>query len=81
MPFSNKLEELQAMLPLYSKRLISDEKKESIEKILCNEPALQRELNFWDSVRKGYEKIKQDLPDPSDSIYLKISRRIKERKK
>lgn len=81
MPSSKKLEDIIAILPLYSKRLITCEKKEEIEKILCNEPKLQKELNFWDSIKRGYEKIQSDLPEPSDNIYPKISRKIKERKK
>lgn len=81
MPFSKKLEDIRSMLPLYSKKLISDEKKEEIEKSLCNEPELQRELNFWNRVKEGYEKIKTDLPEPPTDIYPKIIKEIKKREK
>ncbi len=76
MPFSKRLEEIKVILPLYSKRLIEKEKVKEIEKILQSEPALQEELKFWDTVKKGYEKIKSDLPEPSYHIYQKIIRRI-----
>ncbi|MEJ5228188.1 hypothetical protein [Thermodesulfovibrio sp.] len=81
MPFSKKLEKIKEMLPLYSKRLVSDEKREEIENILSNEPALQKELNFWNGVKRGYDKIKNDFPEPSNNIYPKISSRIKVRRK
>ncbi len=81
MPFSKRLEEIKVILPLYSKRLIENDKAKEIEKILQSESALQEELKFWDTVKKGYEKIKSDLPEPSYNIYPKIIRRIEGRER
>jgi len=59
---SKKLEDIRAILPLYAKGLISDEKAEEVEKFIFDENLLQRELKFWNGVKAGYDKIKKDFP-------------------
>jgi hypothetical protein len=78
---SKKLEDIRAILPLYAKGLISDEKAEEVEKFLFDENLLQRELKFWNGVKAGYDKIKKDFPEPRNNIYAKICTQIQERKR
>ncbi len=69
---SKKLEEIKSMLPLYSKKLLSKKDQDTIEAVLKQDQEMQKELNFWMMINKGYEKLKNEMPEPPKNIYSKI---------
>lgn len=74
---SKNLDELNSLLPFYLQGCLSEKQYKSLEKALSENETLKEDLKFWEAVKKGYQKIESQIPEPDNRIYLRISNNIK----
>jgi hypothetical protein len=75
---SYTLKKLKEMIPLYVSKRLSESEKKDFEKALGQYPELTRELMEADEIKKSYQDIKEEAPSPSNALYDRILKNIKE---
>lgn len=69
--------ELKNLIPLYLNDLLENSQKIKIEKYLQEDESLRKELKEWDLIKKAYQLIAEETPEPSKEAFSKILKRLK----
>lgn len=78
--YKDKTETMKRLVPLYLNGQLTGIQKEAFEKTLAGSKELKRELEAWEDIGKAYERISQELPQPSRDVYARLAARIAEEK-
>ncbi len=70
-------EELRERIPLYLIGRLSEKERKAFEEGLKQFPDLKKEVAEFSAIKEFYGEIEQEIPVPSDTLYLRILEKVR----